>query len=157
MLSTREARIDKKTKEYRFNIELLAGRLLMITDAMSQNEFTKSFKFGYFGSSTGTAVAIKAAVKRPSRIITIVSRSGRLDLLDSDSLMNLRSSILLMVGGNDLPVIDTSNKVMKKLNKAYSKKMILIPGATHLFAEPGKIEQIGRIASGWLRDSLSGK
>lgn len=155
LLSIKEAEIDSKTKGFRFNLELLTKRLLTITDTMSQNEITKRCKFGYFGSSTGSAVGIKAAVQRPNRIITIVSRSGRLDLVDSESLVNITSSILLLVGDKDLHVVDISHKTMQKLNKGSLKKMILIPGATHLFDEVGKIQQVGRIASGWFKDKLS--
>ena len=154
LLSTKESEIDNHTEEYRFDIELLTKRLLTITDAMSQDEITKTSKFGYFGSSTGAAVAIEAAVQRPNRIISIVSRSGRIDLVNPDSLEKLRSTILLMVGSNDLAVIDTSNKIMQKLNKVLLKKIILIPGATHLFPEPGKIEQVARIAAGWFKDNV---
>ncbi len=154
LLFIKEALIDNNTNEYRFDIELLTKRLLMITDAMSECEATKSLKFGYFGSSTGAAVAIEAAVQRSNRINTIVSRSGRLDLVNLDSLKKLRIPILLMVGGNDLAVVDTSIKIMQKLNKVFLKKIILIPGATHLFPETGKIEQIARIAAGWFNDNL---
>lgn len=155
LLTLKEAEIDNKTKEYTFNIKLLTKRLLLITDEMSQNELTKSFKFGYFGSSTGAAVAVEAASQRANRIITVVSRSGRLDLLDLDSLMNLRSSILLLVGGNDRAIIDINYKIMQTLNNDIIKKITLIPGASHLFAESGKIEQVGRIAAGWFRDNLT--
>lgn len=157
LLTKKETEIDNKTKEFRFNIELLTKRLLIITDAVSQNEVTKLFRFGYFASSTGTPVAIKAAIQRRDRIITIVSRSGRLDLVDSDTLENLTLSILLIVGGKDIPVIDISNKIIHKLNRASLKKTIVIPGASHLFSEPGKIEQISRIATGWFKDHLSAR
>ncbi len=155
LLSTKEIEIDNNTKEYRFNIELLTERLLTITDTMAQNYGTKSSKFGYFGSSTGAAVAIEAAVQRPNRIFTIISRSGRLDLVNPYSLEKLRSPILLMMGSNDLAVIDTSNKIMQKLDRVLLKKIIIIAGATHLFPEPGKIEQIARITAGWFKDNLS--
>lgn len=157
LLTIKETEIDNKTKEYRFDIELLTKRLLMITDAISQNESTKLYKLGYFGSSTGAAVAIKAAVQRSDRIITIVSRSGRLDLVDSDYLEKLRASILLLIGSRDQPLIEINNKIIQTLNKDILKKIILISGATHLFAEPGKIEQVARIAAAWFRDNLSVK
>jgi putative phosphoribosyl transferase len=155
LLSINEAEIDNKTKEYRFNTELLTKRLLIVTDAVIQNEVTRSFKFGYFGSSVGTAVALKAAVQRSDKIVTIVSRSGRLDLVDSNSLMNLRASILLLVGSKDHQVIDMSYKFLQKINRETIKKIITIPGATHLFVESGKFEQVARISSGWFGDNLS--
>jgi putative phosphoribosyl transferase len=158
LLSFNEVEIDNKTKEYRFNIELLTKRLLILTDAMIQNQVTRSLRFGYFSSSSGTAVAVKAAGQRPDKIVTIVSRSGRLDLVDSDSLMNLRASILLLVGSKDRLLIDTNYQFLQKINKdLLLKKIINIPGATHLFTEPGKIEQVARIASVWLTDKLSRK
>lgn len=155
LLSIKEAEIDNITKEYRFDIELLTKRLLIITDELLQNESTKSLKFGYFGSSTGAAVAIKAAVQRSDKVFTIVARSGRLDLVESNYLKNLTSSILLIVGSLDIPIIETSHKTIKQLNKVSLKKIILIPGATHLFEEPGKMEQIGRIASNWFKEKLT--
>ncbi len=155
LLTSSEAEIDNKTKVLRFDIELLTERLLMITDTMLQNKNTKTFKFGYFGSSTGASVAIRAAVQRSDRLRTIVSRSGRLDLVDRSSLRDLRCSILLLIGAKDLPIINISNESLKKLNKNLLKNTILIPGATHLFEEPGKIEQIARIASGWFKEHLS--
>jgi putative phosphoribosyl transferase len=155
LLSINEAEIDNKTKEYRFNTELLTKRLLIVTDAVIQNEVTRSFRFGYFGSSVGTAIALKVAVQRSDKIVTIVSRSGRLDLVDSKSLINLRASILLLVGSRDHQVIDMSYEFLQKLNRETIKKIITIPGATHLFVEAGKIEQVARISSGWFGDNLS--
>ncbi len=155
LLSPQESEVDNTTKEYRFNIELLTNRLLIVTDWMIHNDITKSFTFGYFGSSTGAAVAIKAAVKKSNRIVTIVTRSGRPDLVESSYLRSLKSSILLIVGSHDLPVIEFTQNAFKVLNNVTEKKIILIPGATHLFEEPGKIEQISRIASSWFKQNLS--
>ena len=154
LLLVRESEIDNKTQKYRFNIELLTDRLLTITDAMLQNELTRSFKLGYFAVSSGTAAAVKAAVHRNNDVITIVSRSGRLDLVDSYSLRNLRSSILILIGSRDGSITDISYKLFKEINVHTVKKIILIPGATHLFPEPGKTEQVARIAAGWFKDYL---
>lgn len=155
LLSPSESKIDNISKEYRFNIELLTERLLVITDWLAQNHLTKDYEFGYFGSSTGAAVSIEAAIQRNSKIRTIVTRSGRPDLVEKKTLQQLISSILLIVGSNDPLVIDVSNKAIKHMINSYTKEIILIPGATHLFEEPGKIEQISRIASKWFKDNLS--
>jgi dienelactone hydrolase len=155
LLLRRESEIDKKTQEYRFNIELLTKRLLTITDAMLQHTDTSAFKFGYFGSSTGVAAAVKAAAQRCQRVKTIVSRAGRLDLIDPDSLARLRSSLLLLVGSNDQLVTETSFKLIHNIEKASMKKIIQIPGASHLFSEPGKLEQVARIASAWFVENLT--
>jgi pimeloyl-ACP methyl ester carboxylesterase len=154
LLSVSESAIDNKTQKYRFNIELLTDRLLTITDAMLQNELTRSFRLGYFASSTGTAAAVRAAVQRYDSVLTIVSRSGRLDLVDLYSLRNLRSSILILIGGRDSSITDISYKLFKEINMHTVKKIVEIPGATHLFSEAGKIEQIARLALGWYAEKL---
>jgi dienelactone hydrolase len=155
LLSRSESGIDNNTQEYRFNIELLTNRLLTITDAMLQDTDTRAFRFGYFGSSTGVAAAVKAATQRYQRVETIVSRAGRLDLVDSGSLAKLRSSILLLVGSNDHFVTETSFKLIHNIKNASSKKIIQISGASHLFSESGKIEQVARIASAWFVEKLT--
>ena len=155
LLTKNETDIDNKTQEYRYNIGLLTNRLLTITDAMLQDTDTGGFRFGYFGSSTGVAAAVKAATQRYQRVETIVSRSGRLDLVDPDSLAKLRSSLLLLVGSNDQLVTKISFKLIHNIKKTSSKKIIQIPGASHLFSEPGKIEQVARIASAWFVEKLT--
>lgn len=155
LLSPSESKIDNITKEFRFDIKLLTTRLLTVTDWMIQNDETKDFELGYFGSSTGAAVAIEAAIQRNSKIRTIVTRSGRPDLVEKKTLQKLISSILLIVGGNDPSVLEISNKTIKYMSSSHAKEIILIPGATHLFEEPGKIEHLSRIASKWFKDNLS--
>jgi pimeloyl-ACP methyl ester carboxylesterase len=155
LLSTNESEIDSRTQGYRFDIELLTNRLLTITDAMIPDRDMHEFKFGYLGSSTGSAAAVKAAIQRSQRVKTIVSRAGRLDLVDPNSLAKLTSSILILVGGEDHKVTENSFKLMPKIKIASSKKIIQIPGASHLFSEPGKIELVARIASAWFIEKLS--
>lgn len=138
LLLRSESEIDKKTQEYRFDIKLLTNRLLTITDAMLQHTDTSAFKFGYFGTSTGVAAAVKAATQRYQRVKTIVSRAGRVDLIDPDSLARLKSSLLLLVGSNDQLVTETSFKLIHNFEKASSKKIIQIPGASHLFRSQAK-------------------
>lgn len=154
LLSPEESKIDNITREYRFNTKLLINRLLDVTDWAMQNKLTKDLRIGYFGSSTGAAVAIETAIQRTSRISTIVARSGRPDLVNKKMLQKLTSSILLIVGSNDPSILDISKKTLGYMTHSHLKEIILIPGATHLFEEPGKIEQLSRIASKWFKDKL---
>lgn len=139
----------------KFNISLLAKRLLSITDWILKSPDTKNLLVGYFGASTGTAAAIVAAAQRSdsnsNSISVLVSRSGRPDLAGLDSLSKLRAPVLLIVGGNDnRSVIDLNKNALKQLGSG-KKKLVLIPNATHLFEEPGTLEEAARIASGWFR------
>lgn len=154
LLSAQEQYVDEKTREFRFNIDLLTKRLVIATDAITNNESTRSHQIGYFAASTGTSVAINAALKSPNKITTIVSRSGRTDLVGSDNLGKLRSSVLLIVGSLDISTLKINQEIICKLPRETNKKIIVIPGASHLFEEKGKIEQIGRITSGWFKKAL---
>lgn len=154
LLTRDEIENDISTQKHRFNTLLLTNRLVTITDAIAQDSYTRSFKLGYFGSSTGTAAAVQAAVRRHNDIISIVSRSGRLDLVDSYSLRNLRSSILVLVGSRDRSIHDISYKPFDEINLNVTKKIVQIPGATHLFSETGKIEQVARLACGWFLENF---
>lgn len=130
--------------EKRFDIDLLAERLIKITNWIKENEETKNFKIGYFGASTGAAAAIKAAVK--TNVSVIVSRGGRIDLAGSQ-LAELKVPILLIVGENDDFVIEVNQFAMEEINSV--KKLSLIPNATHLFDEPGTLEEVAKLASTW--------
>ncbi len=141
----------------KFNINLLARRLVSITDWILENPRTKDFSVGYFGASTGTAAAIVAAAQRHANnnniddAFAIVSRSGRPDLAGLDYLSKVKAPTLLIVGGNDSKkVIDINNEVLKQLGSE-RKKLVTIPNATHLFEEPGTLEEVARLASGWFR------
>ena len=140
----------------KFNIDLLARRLVSITDWILQNSETRDFSVGYFGASTGTAAAIKAAVQRQDNnnnndIFAIVSRSGRPDLAGLDYLSKTKTSTLFIVGGNDSKtVIDLNKDALKQLGSE-KKKLVTVPNATHLFEEPGTLEEVARLASGWFR------
>jgi pimeloyl-ACP methyl ester carboxylesterase len=136
----------------KFNINLLAKRLVSITDWILENTDTKSFIVGYFGASSGTAAAILAAAQRPDSIGAIVSRSGRPDLAGLDYLSKVKAPILLIVGGKDSrKVIDLNKNALKQLGSVEKKKVVEVPGATHLFEEPGTLEEVARLASGWFR------
>jgi putative phosphoribosyl transferase len=156
LLTEREEKIDDVTKEYRFNISLLADRLVSVTDwVLNQENELKSVNMllGYFGASTGAAAALIAADKRADKISAIVSRGGRVDLASNyTSLKQLKCPTLFLVGENDYPVIEWNRQVIEnQLVNVEKKKMIIIPGASHLFEEPGKLEEVARYASGWFR------
>jgi len=144
----------------KFNIDLLVRRFVSITDWILDNPDTKNFSIGYFGASTGTAAAIKAAVQRQvnnnnnsnnNEIFAIVSRSGRPDLAGVDSLSKIEAPTLFIVGGSDSKkVIDLNKDALKQLGSE-KKKLVTVPNATHLFEEPGTLEEVARLASGWFR------
>ena len=140
----------------KFNINLLARRLVSITNWILENPRTKDFSVGYFGTSTGTAAAIIAAAHRHANnnindIFAIVSRSGRPDLAGLDYLSKAKAPTLLIVGGNDSKeVIDINNEALEQLGSE-RKKLVTVPNATHLFEEPGTLEEVARLASGWFR------
>jgi len=168
LLTTKEEESDTKAQKInykiaglilnKFNINLLAKRLVSITNWISENPETKNFLVGFFGASTGTAAAIVAAARRHASnnintndVFAIVSRSGRPDLAGLDYLSQVKAPTLLIVGGNDSKkVIDLNNDALKQLGSE-RKKLVTVPNATHLFEEPGTIEEVARLASGWFR------
>jgi dienelactone hydrolase len=152
LLTSKEEAVDDITREHRFNIQLLAKRLLAATDWISQNDKFKALKIGYFGASTGAAAAIVAAAERTSLVYAIVSRGGRPDLARSEILNRIESPTLLIVGEKDKQVIDLNESALKQLTKIEKKKkIVIIPKATHLFEEPGTLEEVAKVASGWFQ------
>lgn len=156
LLTKREEKKDDVTKEYRFDIPLLADRLISVTDwILNQDNELNSVKMllGYFGASTGAAAALIAANKRSDKISAIVSRGGRVDLASKyTSLKEIKCPTLFLVGENDYPVIEWNQQVIEKqLVNVEKKKMVIIPGASHLFEEPGKLEEVAKYTSGWFR------
>jgi putative phosphoribosyl transferase len=150
LLTLEEETVDNLTKEHRFNIVLLAQRLISCTDWTLQNPELKNLKIGYFGASTGAAAALVAAAARPNAISAIVSRGGRPDLAGKEVLDQIEAPTLLIVGENDKTVIELNQNVLKLLTRIEKrKKLILIPNATHLFEEEGALEEVARRASGW--------
>lgn len=138
----------------KFNIDLLARRLVSVTDWILENSETRDFSVGYFGASTGAAAAIKAAVQRQANnndIFAIVSRSGRPDLVGLDYLSKTETPTLFIVGGNDRKTVIELNKDALKQLGSEKKKLVTVPNATHLFEEPGTLEEVARLASGWFR------
>ncbi|HKN88495.1 MAG TPA: dienelactone hydrolase family protein [Nitrospiraceae bacterium] len=151
LLTTREERIDLHTGEFRFNIELLAERLIGLTEWQSAHPDLGALSLGYFGASTGSAAALIAAAARPEHVRAVVSRGGRPDMATS-SLPRVQAPTLLIVGGDDAPVIELNRQAFEALQ--CDKKFDIVPGATHLFEEPGALETVAHLAADWYRQHL---
>jgi len=149
LLTAKEELIDNVTAEFRFNIDLLTNRLIKTTDWVVGNNETKHLKIGYFGASTGAAAALLAAAQRPKIVKAIVSRGGRADLAER-GLKDVYAPTLLIAGGKDYPVIQMNEFALEKL--ICEKKLLIIPGATHLFEEAGKLEEVAALAKGWFKE-----
>lgn len=151
LLTTEEESVDELTRELRFDISLLAFRLVKISDWLSLNPLTQALKQAYFGASTGAAAAIVAAAERPDKIVAVVSRGGRADLAGS-ALVQLKAPVLLIVGGADLEVIDLNKAAQEQLK--VMNQLEIVPNATHLFEETGTLEQVATLASKWFKRYL---
>lgn len=151
LLTEEEEIIDEQTRELRFNIPLLAERLVATTDWLIKQSEYKHFKIGYFGASTGAAAALIAAAKKPEVVQAIVSRGGRPDLA-GNSLPLVKAPTLLIVGGWDDVVIELNEAAQSKMNCEVEIK--IIPEATHLFEEPGKLDEVIRYAEEWFSKKL---
>jgi len=147
-LLTREEDVDYET---RFDINLLASRLDGATRWLASEEATKALRVGYFGASTGAAAALKSAASAGEAIGAVVSRGGRPDLA-MDSLAAVRSPTLLIIGGRDDLVIELNRKAYEKITA--EKEMVIVPGATHLFEEPGALEEVASLAARWFKARL---
>ncbi len=146
LLTNEEDQEDIETAEYRFNINLLAERLIGATEWLNKDPDTKNIVFGYFGASTGAAAALIAAAKLPNDIAAVVSRGGRPDLA-ANYLPRVVAPTLLLVGGLDTVVIELNRQAMEQMSA--EKKLVIIPGATHLFEEPGKLEEVAKLSTDW--------
>jgi putative phosphoribosyl transferase len=146
LLTPEEEEIDLRTRHLRFDIGLLAERLVGATDWLKGNPDTRKLRMGYFGASTGAGAALVAAAERPEEVGAIVSRGGRPDLA-GDALPRVRAPTLLIVGGNDAPVIEMNREATERLR--VEKELKIVSGATHLFEEPGALEKVARLASDW--------
>ena len=151
LLTSQEEEVDVVTREFRFNIELLAKRLIAVTDWLIQNPETKGLIVGYFGASTGAAATLIAAAERANIISAIVSRGGRPDLAGSKFLKKVEAPTLFIVGERDVPVIGMNENAIRQLEKVEKKRLKIVPGATHLFEEPGTLEEVARLARGWFQ------
>jgi putative phosphoribosyl transferase len=153
LLTQEEEAVDMRTGALRFDIGLLAERVVGATDWVAQAPETADLPIGYFGASTGAAAALVAAAVRPERVGAVVSRGGRPDLA-GPALSRVRAPTLLIVGGLDGPVIELNRQALAQLGAA-EKQLVIIPGATHLFEEPGTLEEVARLAAEWLTNHLS--
>ena len=152
LLTPDEAVIDVQSAHLRFDIGLLAERLIGATDWLIQYPDSRHLRVGYFGASTGAAAALVAAAERPRVVGAIVSRGGRPDLA-GPALARVQAPTLLIVGGDDTPVIELNRQAFTQLRG--EKRLAIIPGATHLFEEPGALEQVAWLAREWLERYLA--
>ena len=146
LLTPEEDAIDARTAELRFNIELLGERLVHATKWAKQQEQTRNLRIGYFGSSTGGAAALVAAAELPQDAGAVVSRGGRPDLA-GEALPKVQAPTLLIVGGRDDIVIELNEQARDRMR--CEVKLQIVPGATHLFEEPGALERVAELASDW--------
>ena len=151
LLTKEEEAVDEFTGEFRFNIDLLAQRLIHATEWVKKNPDTKSLAVGYFGASTGAAAALIAAAKLPEQVKAVVSRGGRPDLA-GEHLPNVKAPTLLIVGGDDTEVLELNKQASQQMRS--DRKIVVVPGATHLFEEPGKLEEVARLAISWFSKHL---
>jgi len=154
LLTKEEEAEDMLTAQLRFDIGMLAKRVVDATEWLKRNTETKKLSIGYFGASTGAAAALIAAAQKPDHIQAVVSRGGRPDLA-IPYLPKVKAPTLLIVGGDDDAVIGMNKEAMEHLNSI--KKLEIVPGATHLFEEPGKLEEVARLAKEWFKKYLVGK
>ncbi|PYK76755.1 MAG: hydrolase [Verrucomicrobia bacterium] len=154
LLTPDEEAIDVHTREHRFNIGLLAERLVHATKWAKQQEQTRDLRVGYFGSSTGGGAALVAAAELPQDVGAVVSRGGRPDLA-GEALPKVQAPTLLIVGGNDDIVIELNEMARDQMR--CEVKLEILPGATHLFEEPGALEKVANLASDWFNAHLAAK
>jgi putative phosphoribosyl transferase len=146
LLTPEEEEVDLRTRHLRFDIGLLAARLAGATDWLAQEPETQGLRVGYFGASTGAGAALVAAAKRPEAVGAVVSRGGRPDLA-GEALPRVAAPTLLIVGGEDEPVVGMNREALGQIRA--EKVLEVVPGATHLFEEPGKLEEVARLAAEW--------
>jgi pimeloyl-ACP methyl ester carboxylesterase len=152
LLTPEEERSDALTGRWRFDINLLADRLIQASDWLKSQPDTRDLKIGYFGASTGGGAALVATARRPAEISAVVSRGGRPDLA-GDALHHVQAPTLLIVGGHDEPVIEMNQWAYERI-PAPEKRLEIVTGATHLFEEPGTLEQVASLARHWFATYL---
>jgi putative phosphoribosyl transferase len=152
LLTAEEERIDMVTAHLRFDIDLLASRLVDVTNWLLSNPDTKNLNIGYFGASTGAAAALIAAKEHFNVVKAVVSRGGRPDLAEK-ALPYVKAPTLLIVGGDDFQVIDMNQWALDRLT-VKEKQLKIVPGATHLFEEPGTLEEVAYLAGEWFKRYL---
>lgn len=149
LLTPAEEAIDERTRHLRFDLELLASRLQAVLEWLGSNPNTSSMQVGVFGASTGGGAALILAARERDRVKAVVSRGGRPDLAGSPNLNRVIAPTLCLVGGNDDVVLNLNEKALLKLTNTKHKELKVIPGATHLFEEPGTLEKVAREARDW--------
>jgi dienelactone hydrolase len=152
LLTEEEGAVDSVTREMRFDIPLLAERVAKANEWLRSRPETRAFRLGYFGASTGAAAALVAAAERPADVGAVVSRGGRPDLA-GDALEQVRAPTLLIVGSLDTPVIRMNEQAMARMR--CETKLEIVKGATHLFEEPGTLEEVARLAADWFARHLA--
>lgn len=153
LLSEEEGRLDQRTGHLRFNIPLLARRLVAIADWVAKAPETSSLGICFFGASTGAAAALIAAAETTHPVHSVVSRGGRPDMAE-DYLPQVKAPTLLIVGGNDHQVLELNEKALERLNAR--SKLVIIRGAGHLFQEPGALEKVAHMAGSWFKHHEAG-
>jgi putative phosphoribosyl transferase len=155
LLTAEEEAVDVHTAQFRFDIGLLAERVIGATDWLGKQPDTAALPVGLFGASTGAAAALVAAASRPEVVAAVVSRGGRPDLAGS-ALFYVQAPTLLIVGSRDDGVIELNRDALSALG-APTKELKLVEGATHLFEEPGALEEVSRLAAAWFKRHLGGE
>lgn len=154
LLTVSEETIDLRTRHLRFDIELLARRTTGVLEWLDLQPFAYELKRGLFGASTGAAAALIAAAELPEKVDAVVSRSGRPDLTEA-ALANVHAPTLFIVGGDDQAVIDLNEQALAEMQPGIDKKLMIVSGASHLFEEPGTLEQAAQLARDWFLTHLS--
>ena len=153
LLTRQEEFMDQSSGELRFDIPLLGRRLVGITDWIAKEPVLSALRLGLFGASTGAAAALVAAAGRPDAVRAIVSRGGRPDLAEA-ALKHVRAPSLFIVGGEDLEVLEMNRSAMAELPHGTERKLEIVPGAGHLFEEPGALDQVAALAREWFLKHL---
>lgn len=155
LLTPYEEESDLQRNHLRFNVDLLAGRTEGVLEWLDLQPFAYGLQLGLFGSSTGAAAALIAAAQLPDKVGAIVSRGGRPDLAGR-ALSQVIAPTLLIVGGSDQTVIDLNEQALARMKQGSEKKLTIVPGASHLFEEPGTLEYAARLARDWFQTHLDG-
>jgi pimeloyl-ACP methyl ester carboxylesterase len=154
LLTVSEETIDLRTRYLRFDVNLLASRTAGVLEWLDLQPFAYGLKRGLFGASTGAAAALIAAAELPEKVDAVVGRGGRPDLADG-ALANVQTPTLLIVGGEDDAVLDLNEQALAQMQPDLDKKLMIVPGASHLFEEPGTLEQAAELARDWFLANLS--
>lgn len=152
LLTPAEEAVDERTHHLRFDIELLGSRVVAAIDWLQTQPAAMSLPLGLFGASTGAGAALVAAAQRPQAVRAVVSRGGRPDLA-AEALPSVQAPTLLIVGGNDEPVIGMNERALAQLR--CEKRLVIVPGATHLFEEPGTLDAVAGLSRDWFVQHLA--